>query len=313
MTNTTDLPALRRAAEFTREDLGESGTNYPHVRTLLAFAEAALAASAPSPEVMLNGLTEAETNATASVAGLVGAPSRAGEALTAEEAAAVRDALRLAACEAEIAADGKAGVSRAQLMAYGARLRALAAKLAIPPAQPEVRWCTSCGEGVTSFCRGDKQACPTFGAQPEVREAPSESALMQILHDPENQPSQYGTVPMGWLDKPTLNDAESDAVRMQMAALLDGVAVALRGDPGARHRWSWHDLPDRVAAAMSALQGAMQVAASARGTEVREALTDEQRQAIAQSWRGRSWTVGDIIDAIERAHGIGQPGPKGGE
>ena len=29
-----------------------------------------------------------------------------------------------------------------------------------------------------------------------------EASLMQALHDPENQPSQYGTVPMSYLDKP---------------------------------------------------------------------------------------------------------------
>lgn len=33
-------------------------------------------------------------------------------------------------------------------------------------------------------------------------------------------------------------------------------------------------------------------------------LTDEQREEIAKGWRGRNWTVGDIIDAIEAAHGI---------
>lgn len=33
-----------------------------------------------------------------------------------------------------------------------------------------------------------------------------DAALMQALHDPENQPSQYGTVPMSYLDnqKPSL-------------------------------------------------------------------------------------------------------------
>lgn len=34
---------LRRAAERTRDDLGPTGTNYPDVRVLLAFAEAAIA------------------------------------------------------------------------------------------------------------------------------------------------------------------------------------------------------------------------------------------------------------------------------
>ena len=33
-------------------------------------------------------------------------------------------------------------------------------------------------------------------------------------------------------------------------------------------------------------------------------LTDAQREEIAKGWRGRNWTVGDIIDAIEAAHGI---------
>lgn len=35
----------------------------------------------------------------------------------------------------------------------------------------------------------------------------------------------------------------------------------------------------------------------------RKPLTDEQREEIAKGWRGRNWTVGDIIDAIEAAHG----------
>jgi hypothetical protein len=36
----------------------------------------------------------------------------------------------------------------------------------------------------------------------------------------------------------------------------------------------------------------------------RKPLTDEQRERIAKGWRGRNWTVGDIIDATEAAHGI---------
>ena len=36
----------------------------------------------------------------------------------------------------------------------------------------------------------------------------------------------------------------------------------------------------------------------------RKPLTDAQREEIAKGWRGRNWTVGDIIDAIEAAHGI---------
>ena len=33
-------------------------------------------------------------------------------------------------------------------------------------------------------------------------------------------------------------------------------------------------------------------------------LTDEQRQYVVQMWRGGNWTAGDIIDAVEAAHGI---------
>ena len=36
----------------------------------------------------------------------------------------------------------------------------------------------------------------------------------------------------------------------------------------------------------------------------RKPLTDEKREEIAKGWRGRNWTVGDIIDAVEAAHGI---------
>jgi hypothetical protein len=33
-------------------------------------------------------------------------------------------------------------------------------------------------------------------------------------------------------------------------------------------------------------------------------LTPEQREEIAKGWRGRNWTVGDVIDAVEAAHSI---------
>jgi hypothetical protein len=39
------VSGLAEAVEFTRADLGETGTNYPHVRTLLAFAEAGIQSS----------------------------------------------------------------------------------------------------------------------------------------------------------------------------------------------------------------------------------------------------------------------------
>ena len=45
------------------------------------------------------------------------------------------------------------------------------------------------------------------------------------------------------------------------------------------------------------------VARSSSATPLKP-LTDAQREEIAKGWRGRNWTVGDIIDAIEAAHGI---------
>ena len=48
-------------------------------------------------------------------------------------------------------------------------------------------------------------------------------------------------------------EEESDAVRMGMAKLLTGVANALRGDPPELTSWSWHDLPERAAAAIRAI------------------------------------------------------------
>ena len=43
--------------------------------------------------------------------------------------------------------------------------------------------------------------------------------------------------------------AENEALRERMADLLRRTAVALRGPEPALTRWSWHDLPERAAAA----------------------------------------------------------------
>jgi hypothetical protein len=36
----------------------------------------------------------------------------------------------------------------------------------------------------------------------------------------------------------------------------------------------------------------------------RKPLTFEQREEIGKRWRSRNWTLGDIIDSVEQAHGI---------
>ena len=47
--------------------------------------------------------------------------------------------------------------------------------------------------------------------------------------------------------------AENDALRERMADLLSRTAVALRGPEPPLTRWSWHDVPDRAAAAVAAI------------------------------------------------------------
>lgn len=55
---------------------------------------------------------------------------------------------------------------------------------------------------------------------------------------------------------------EADALRDKMGGILTRTANALRGDPPPLHLHSWHDLPERVTAAMNALQGAMELASA---------------------------------------------------
>jgi len=57
--------------------------------------------------------------------------------------------------------------------------------------------------------------------------------------------------------------SESDALREKMAGLLSSTAVALRGPEPPMTRWSWHDLPDRAAAAIAAIDVMQRVAVMA--------------------------------------------------
>lgn len=66
----------------------------------------------------------------------------------------------------------------------------------------------------------DKMRADAFASTQRVRQAAeeqfdSDAALMQALHDPENQPSQYGTVPMSYLDnqRPSLLRRAWDRVK----------------------------------------------------------------------------------------------------
>lgn len=71
---------------------------------------------------------------------------------------------------------------------------------------------------------------------------------------------------------------ENEALRQRMADILRRTAVALRGPEPPLTRWSWHDLPERAAAAIAAIdvmQRAAQQAAESESPNAR--LTGPQR------------------------------------
>ena len=60
---------------------------------------------------------------------------------------------------------------------------------------------------------------------------------------------------------------ENEALRERMADLLSRTAVALRGPEPPLTRWSWHDLPERAAAAIAAIDVMQRAAAMAADPE----------------------------------------------
>lgn len=55
------------------------------------------------------------------------------------------------------------------------------------------------------------------------------------------------------LERLTTEVQELDGLRDRLASLLSRTAVALRGPEPPLTRWSWHDVPDRAAAAVAAI------------------------------------------------------------
>lgn len=60
---------------------------------------------------------------------------------------------------------------------------------------------------------------------------------------------------------------ENEALRQRMADILRRTAVALRGPEPRLTRWSWHDLPERAAAAIAAIDVMAQAAQQAAESE----------------------------------------------
>jgi hypothetical protein len=67
------------------------------------------------------------------------------------------------------------------------------------------------------------------------------SYVHQAISDPENQPSQFGTVTLEM-------HSESEFVIDKMSKLLAETVVILRGPEPPLKRWSYHDIPEQVAA-----------------------------------------------------------------
>ncbi len=55
------------------------------------------------------------------------------------------------------------------------------------------------------------------------------------------------------IDRLRADAVEADALCEKLAGILSRTAVALRGPEPPLTRWSWHDLPDRAAAAIVAI------------------------------------------------------------
>ena len=97
---------------------------------------------------------------------------------------------------------------------------------------------------------------------------------------------------------------DCEQLRDKMADLLTRTANALRGDPPPLTRWSWHDLPDRAAAAIAAID-VMQRAAAAPPPAAPEPSEAEVAAAMASLYRAMepaAWPSEDeVTDALRAA------------
>lgn len=91
-------------------------------------------------------------------------------------------------------------------------------------------------------------------------------------------------------DKLRAEVAELDALRGRLADLLSRTAVALRGPEPTLTRWSWHDLPERAAAAIAAIS-----IVQAAERERCAALCDKARTAI---WDYHDKQVRDTAETV---------------
>jgi len=91
----------------------------------------------------------------------------------------------------------------------------------------------------------------------------------EIDHEPEGWPAvrmRQVSALCDEVERLRAEVAELDELREKMAGILSRTAVALRGPEPPLTRWSWHDLPERSAAAIAAID-VMQRAAVIAATD----------------------------------------------
>lgn len=105
-------------------------------------------------------------------------------------------------------------------------------------------------------------------------------------------------------------DAEdSDRLRAKMADLLTRTVNAIRGEPPPLTRWSWHDLPERAAAAIAALGQAANLAKDALAAAKPGAPAPEQFADAARL----EWLMHHLSGAELRRIGVCTSGVGMGE
>lgn len=97
----------------------------------------------------------------------------------------------------------------------------------------EARWYCLSREGMATLC-----AC-------------EEDAKTEAANAQENYPRSGPYRAVQLCDAAEI--AELDALRDRLSGILNRTAVALRGPEPPLTRWSWHDLPERAAAAIAAI------------------------------------------------------------
>ena len=107
----------------------------------------------------------------------------------------------------------------------------------------------------------------------------------EIDHEPEGWPAvrmRQVSALCDEVERLRAEVAELDELREKMAGILSRTAVALRGPEPPLTRWSWHDLPERAAAAIAAID-VMQRAAVIAATDTPPNALAQGRAACGES------------------------------